>query len=147
MPGTKKPQELPGAVAAVLGGSKLRARVLSPRCGIVKRLDKLYSSEYNTCMHSIKRTDEFTDWLEGLQDRMTRQRLNARLRKAMLGNLGDVKQVGDGVFEMRERFGPGWRMYYVQRGAVLIVMLGGGDKSTQSTDISKAIKLATTLEE
>ena len=78
---------------------------------------------------------------------MTHRRLLVRLRKASLGNLGDVKPVGAGVFEMREHFGPGWRMYYVQRGAVLIVMLGGGDKSTQTTDIAKAVKLAATLEE
>jgi len=64
----------------------------------------------------------------------------------MLGNLGDVKPVGEGVVEMREHFGPGWRMYYVQRGSQLIVMLGGGDKSSQSADIAKAIQLASTLE-
>lgn len=73
--------------------------------------------------------------------------MNARLRKAMLGNLGDVKPVGGGLFEMREHFGPGWRMYYIQRGAVLIVMLGGGDKSTQAADIAKAAKLAASIEE
>lgn len=98
-------------------------------------------------MFSIKRTDEFSGWLDGLKDRMTKQRLNARLRKAMLGNLGDVKPVGGGVFEMREHFGPGWRMYYVQRGALLIVMLGGGDKSTQAADIAKAVKLAALIVE
>ena len=64
----------------------------------------------------------------------------------MLGNLGDVKPVGSGVYEMREHFGPGWRMYYVQRGAVLIVMLGGGDKSTQTKDIAIAVKRAADLE-
>jgi putative addiction module killer protein len=58
-----------------------------------------------------------------------------------------VKVVGDGVFEMREHFGPGWRMYYIQRGETLIIMLGGGDKSTQSSDIAKAVKLSTLLEE
>lgn len=81
-------------------------------------------------MFSIKRTDEFSFWLDGLKDRAVKQRLIARLRKAMLGNLGDVRPVGQGVSEMREHFGPGWRMYYLQRGTVLIVMLGGGDKST-----------------
>ena len=65
----------------------------------------------------------------------------------MLGNLGDVKAVGNGVVEMREHFGAGWRMYYVQRGETLIVMLGGGGKSTQSADIAKAVKLAAKLEE
>lgn len=98
-------------------------------------------------MYSIKRTDEFADWLDGLKDRITRVRLNRRIDRAMTGNLGDVKPVGDGVFEMREHFGAGWRMYYVLRGDVLIVMLGGGDKSTQSVDIAKAIKLAATYEE
>lgn len=78
---------------------------------------------------------------------MTRVRLNRRLDRVMQGHLGDVRPIGEGVFEMREHFGPGWRMYYVQRGAVLIVMLGGGDKSSQSADIAKAVKLAATVED
>ena len=78
---------------------------------------------------------------------MTRRRLATRLRKASLGNLGDVKPVGEGVFEMREFFGPGWRMYYTMRGEVLIVMLGGGDKSTQRKDIERAIALSRNLED
>lgn len=98
-------------------------------------------------MYTIKRTEEFKDWLFGLKDGMTHRRLARRLDRAQGGNLGDVKPVGECVFEMREFFGPGWRMYYVQRGDVLIVMLGGGDKSTQSADIAKAIKLASTFEE
>jgi putative addiction module killer protein len=73
--------------------------------------------------------------------------LNVRLRKAMLGNLGDVKPIGEGVNEMREHFGSGWRMYYVQRGAVLIVMLGGGDQTSQPADIAKALKLAASVED
>ena len=97
-------------------------------------------------MYTIKQTEDFSAWLHGIRDRMTRQRLATRLRKASLGHLGDVKPVGEGVYEMREHFGPGWRMYYVLRGEVLIVMLGGGDKSTQTADISKAIRLATQLE-
>ena len=98
-------------------------------------------------MFAIKRTAEFNDWLSGIRDGMTQRRLVVRLRKATLGNLGDVKPVGGGVFEMREHFGPGWRMYYIRRGEVLIVMLGDGDKSTQSADITKAVKLAATIEE
>jgi len=77
---------------------------------------------------------------------LTHRRLLTRLRKATQGNLGDVKPVGKGVFEMREHFGLGWRRYYIQRGAVLIVMIGGGSKSTQSADIAKAVKLAATME-
>ena len=98
-------------------------------------------------MFLIKRTDEFNDWLSGIRDGMTQRRLVKRLRKVTLGNLGDVTSVGDGVFEMREHFGPGWRMYNIQRGSVLIVMLGGGDKSTQTADIAKAVKLAAIIEE
>jgi putative addiction module killer protein len=98
-------------------------------------------------MFSIKRTDEFNDWLNGIRDGLTQRRLVKRLRKVTLGNLGDVTPVGDGVFEMREHFGPGWRMHYIQRGPVLIVMLGGGDKSTQAADIAKAVKLAAMIEE
>lgn len=98
-------------------------------------------------MYSIKRTDEFARWLDGLKDRTTRIRLVRRLDRASRGNLGDVKPVGEGIFEMREHFGPGWRMYYVQRGALLIVMLGGGDKSTQASDIAKATSMAATFEE
>ena len=82
-------------------------------------------------MFIIKRLPEFDAWFEGLRDRTTSIRLAMRLDKAQRGILGDIKPVGDGVFEMREFFGPGWRMYYVQHGAILIVMLGGGDKSSQ----------------
>lgn len=98
-------------------------------------------------MLTVKRTPRFDAWLGGLRDTMTRIRLARRLERAQRGQLGDVKPVGQGVFEMREFFGPGWRMYYVQRGDVLIVMLGGGDKSTQQADIAAAQALAATLEE
>ncbi len=78
---------------------------------------------------------------------MTHRRLARRLEKAQSGKLGDLKRVANGVFEMREHFGPGWRMYYVKRGSVLIGMLGGGDKSSQAAEIAKAVKLAATIEE
>ena len=97
--------------------------------------------------YTVKRLDEFSNWLKGLKDGLTRQRLIKRLRKAQIGNLGDVESVGEGVFEMREHFGPGWRMYYSHRGEILIVMLGGGDKSTQQSDIRRAIALAKSLED
>jgi putative addiction module killer protein len=95
----------------------------------------------------IKRTTEFDAWFLTIRDELTRQRLVARLRKAQLGNLGDIKSVGSGVFEMRENFGPGWRMYFLKRGEVLVVMLGGGDKSSQGADISRAVKLAARIED
>ena len=98
-------------------------------------------------MFSVRPLPEFTAWLNSLKDRVVVQRLSARLRKVTFGNLGDVKPVAKGLFEMREHFGPGWRMYYAQRGNVVIVMLGGGDKSTQARDIAAAMKLAATLED
>lgn len=96
-------------------------------------------------MFTVLETEAFIEWVNSLRDRATRIRLRRRLGKAMRGNLGDVKQVGEGVWEIREFFGPGWRMCYLQCGDVLIVMLGGGDKSTQPTDIAKAIAMAKEL--
>ena len=97
-------------------------------------------------MFTIKRLPEFDAWFEGLRDRTTSIRLAVRLDKAQRGVLGDVKPVGEGVFEMREHFGPGWRMYFMQHGTVLIVMLGGGDKSSQTRDIATVQKLAANLD-
>ncbi len=97
-------------------------------------------------MFEIVQLPEFDDWIDGLKDNITRIRLSRRLDKARRGHLGDVKFVGDGVWEMREFFGSGFRMYYVQQGELLIVMLGGGDKSTQQRDIDRAIALSKTLE-
>ena len=98
-------------------------------------------------MLKVLQTEAFEKWLDGLRDAPTRRRLVLRIRKASLGNLGDVKPVGQGVFEMREFFGPGWRMYFVRRGDILILMLGGGTKASQERDIDKAIALADTIEE
>jgi len=98
-------------------------------------------------MYTVKTLPEFDKWLNSLKDRITRLRLSRRLDKAQRGNLGDVKPVGEGIFEMREHFGPGWRMYYTKRGETLIVMLGGGDKSSQESDITKAKQRETTLED
>lgn len=98
-------------------------------------------------MFTIKRTDEFNAWLLELKDGLTHRRLLVRLRRASMGNLGDVKSVGGGVYEMCEDFGPGWRMYYVHRGTLLIVMLGGGAKRTQPSDIAKAKARAATIED
>lgn len=106
----------------------------------------MYSIGYNQRVITVKLTDEFSSWLDGIRDGATRRRLGRRLEKAQVGNLGDVESVGDGVSEMREHFGRGWRMYFVRRGAVLIVMLGGGDKSTQARDITAAKKLAASIE-
>ena len=96
-------------------------------------------------MFLIKTTDEFDRWLDGLRDRVAQQRIVARLRKASAGLLGDVGPVGEGVSEMREHFGPGYRIYFKQQGDVFIIVLAGGNKSTQSADIARALKLANQL--
>ncbi len=98
-------------------------------------------------MLKVVLTEAFEKWLDGLRDPSTRRRLVLRLRKASLGQLGDVKQVASGVYEMREFFGPGWRMYYARRGDILILMLGGGTKVTQARDIAKPITQAEMIEE
>ena len=98
-------------------------------------------------MYTVRMLPEFAEWLSGIKDGMTHRRLARRLKKASNGNIGDVKPVGGNVCEMREFFGQGWRMYYTMRGSVLIVMLGGGDKSTQRADIARAIELSATLED
>ena len=96
-------------------------------------------------MYTVLETDAFIDWVNSLRDRPTRIRLRRRLGKAARGNLGDVKSVGDGIWEMREFFGPGWRMYYLQRGELVIMMFGGGDKSSQASDIEAAKAIAKEL--
>jgi putative addiction module killer protein len=98
-------------------------------------------------MFTVRYHLEFGQWLRGLRDIATRARLMKRLKRVEMGLLGDAKSVGDGVFELREDFGPGWRMYYIQHGNVMILMLGGGDKSTQTKDIKAAKTLAKTLED
>ncbi len=81
-------------------------------------------------MYTVKRTSEFDEWLARIKDGLTRIRLAKRLDKVQRGLLGDVEPVGEGVSERREHFGPGWRLYYIERNGIIIVMLGGGDKST-----------------
>lgn len=98
-------------------------------------------------MVDIKRLPTFDDWIESIKDNTTRIKLNRRLDKVQRGIWGDVKHLQDGVWEMREFFGPGWRMYYIKKGDVVIVMLGGGDKSTQQRDIDCAVELSKSLED
>ena len=112
-----------------------------------KNLDFCIQLDTIADIYTIKRHPEFDKWFGKLKDSMTRVRLSRRLEKAQRGLLGEVEPVGEGVFEMREFFGPGWRMYYIERGDTLIVMLGGGDKSTQSADIEKAKELSKNLED
>lgn len=93
-------------------------------------------------MISLLRTDEFARWLRGLRDLRAKAIVQARVERLISGNPGDVRPVGAGVSELRINFGPGYRVYFQQRGAVLIILLAGGDKSTQAKDIRTAIDLA-----
>lgn len=91
---------------------------------------------------AIVQTDGFRSWLDGLRDRKARLRIDDRLKRLASGNAGDSKSVGDGVQELRLHFGPGYRVYYMWQGDVLIILLNGGDKSSQARDIAKAKQLA-----
>jgi putative addiction module killer protein len=97
-------------------------------------------------MPTIKRTDEFSTWLRDLRDLRARAKVLARIDRLSLGNPGDVAPVGDGISEMRIHYGAGYRAYYIQRGEEIVVLLCGGDKSSQASDIKMAKKLASELE-
>lgn len=93
-------------------------------------------------MIELRETNVFSDWLAGLRDRQARVRIQTRLTRLGQGNPGDAKAVSNGVCEMRINYGPGYRVYYVQRGNALVLLLCGGDKSTQDNDIKRALKIA-----
>ena len=92
-------------------------------------------------MFEIVESATFKRWIRRLRDRSAVARINARLRNVSLGNIGDARQVGDGLFEMRVHYGPGYRLYYLREGSTL-VLLCGGDKSGQQRDIERAGRLA-----
>lgn len=93
----------------------------------------------------IRETQVFSTWLESLRDARARTRVQARILRLRQGNPGDAKPVGEGVSEMRIDYGPGYRVYYVKRGALLVILLAGGAKPTQDKDIKTALKLARML--
>ena len=93
-------------------------------------------------MVEIVESDVFTDWFAALRDGQAKARILVRIRRLALGNAGDVKPVGASISEMRINYGPGYRAYYRQRGKDLVILLCGGDKSTQASDISAAKKIA-----
>lgn len=104
---------------------------------IDNELNVLYTGQI-----TIVQTEIFRDWLDGLRDRKVRVRIGDRLKRIASGNTGDTKSVGDGVQELRLHFGPGYRIYYMWRDGLLIILLNGGDKSAQARDIAKAKTLA-----
>lgn len=96
-------------------------------------------------MIEVRQTDEYAEWFKSLRDRQARARINTRIRRLSLGNRGDVRPVGEGVSELRIDYGPGYRVYFIQRGETLVILLAGGDKRTQQRDIRKALELAREL--
>ena len=96
-------------------------------------------------MIEIRQAESFSKWLRELRDRQARARIQTRIDRLQLGLAGDVKPVGEGVSELRIGYGPGYRVYFVQRGRALIILLAGGDKRTQDADIKTALKLARDL--
>ncbi len=96
-------------------------------------------------MFGVQKTDEFDNWLAGLRDRRAIARIISRIERLGLGNAGDVKPVGEGISEMRLTYGSGYRIYYKQTGKTIVLILCGGDKSSQDEDIKGAKQIAAQL--
>ena len=98
-------------------------------------------------MIEIRKTELFAQWIDALRDLRSRARVQARIERLAGGNPGDVEPVGEGVSELRINYGPGYRVYFKKRGQELIILLAGGDKTTQARDIKTALRLARQLSE
>jgi putative addiction module killer protein len=96
-------------------------------------------------MFEIRQTEAYASWFSGLRDRQARARIDVRIRCLSLGNPGDVKPVGEGVSELRIDYGPDYRVYFIQRGSTMVVLLAGGDKRTPDRNIQTALELAHNL--
>ena len=100
---------------------------------------------YNALMLEVRETTAYAHWFRGLRDRAAKARIDIRVRRLSLGNPGDVRPVGEGVSELRIQFGPGYRIYFMRSGEEYILLLAGGDKSSQAQDIKQAKNLARNL--
>jgi len=96
-------------------------------------------------MIEIRQTEAYAQWFDRLRDRKARARIDVRIRRLSLGNPGDVRPVGEGVSELRIDYGPGYRVYFLQRGQTLVILLAAGTKASQSRDIASALALAREL--
>jgi putative addiction module killer protein len=108
-------------------------------------LDKLSPIEDRVPVLELRQTETFAAWFRALRDKPARARVQVRIDRLSLGNPGDVKPVGEGVAELRIDYGPVYRVYFLRRGAMQVVLLAGGDKGTQSQDIGTALELARSL--
>lgn len=132
-----------GTGGVALMGAPLSGAIRSRRgtsAGTKKRV--LYPAGYNGWMIQIRTTQRFDAWIDGLRDRRAKARIQVRIDRVAAGLLGDVRPVGEGVSELRINYGPGYRVYLIQQGQQLILLLAGGDKSSQDRDIPLAIELA-----
>lgn len=114
---------------------------------LVRRLDSSDGVLYKGQTFQLAETDEFHRWLGALVDRRAMARILDRLKRASNGNFGDVKPAGSGVSELRIDYGPGYRVYFFRRGKELVILLCGGDKSTQRADIAKAVRMKSEIEQ
>lgn len=96
-------------------------------------------------MLEIRKTETYVQWIDNLRDLQARARVQVRIERLAAGNLGDVKAVGEGVSELRIDYGPGYRVYFTKRGREVVILLAGGDKTTQAADIKIALRLARNL--
>ncbi|MEM9451357.1 MAG: type II toxin-antitoxin system RelE/ParE family toxin [Cyanobacteria bacterium P01_E01_bin.6] len=98
-------------------------------------------------MLEVRQTAIFANWFKGLKDRRAKGLIQACIDRMAIGNFGDVAPIGEGVSELRIHYGPGYRVYFVKRGQVVVILLSGGDKNSQNSDIKKAKELAKQLED
>jgi putative addiction module killer protein len=98
-------------------------------------------------MITVRETENFQNWIRNLKDRIAQSIITARIRRISVGNFGNSKSVGDNVFELRIDHGPGYRVYFIQREQEIVILLCGGDKSTQIRDIETAKRIAKNLQE
>ena len=112
----------------------------------MNHLDNSLNVLHEGQVHRLVETSEFAHWMGSLRDRQASAKIADRIKRAENGNFGDVKSAGSGVSEMRINYGPGYRLYFCQRGAELVILLCGGDKRTQSRDIALARNLKAELD-
>jgi putative addiction module killer protein len=112
----------------------------------MRRVDKLPHVLYKGQAFTVVETLDFAEWIAGLRDRKARAKIVGRIRRAAGGNFGDHRSVKGGVYEMRVDYGPGYRVYYFQRGEALVILLCGGDKRTQDADVAFAKRLKSEIE-
>ena len=115
-------------------------------CPAITAVDMSLFVNYSSHMIEVRKTATFTKWFKSLKDQRAKARIQVRIDRLERGHFGDVEPVDEGVSELRIFYGPGYRIYFVQKGAVVVILLSGGEKSSQQADIAKAKEIARQLE-